>query len=49
MEFLEGRLKPALPSLDVGSDKIFVGLGEIDNSFDDSDDVCHSAGKQTEH
>ena len=41
---LGGNSEPALLTMYVGSDEIFIRFGEIHNSFDDSDDV-HDAGQ----
>ena len=40
-------LEPALPTLNVRSDKLFVRLSQVDNSFNDADDVCEAAGQHT--
>ncbi len=36
----DGRLlEPALLTLDISSYKFFVRFGEVDNAFDDTDDI----------
>ena len=43
-EFSAETSEPALLALDVSPDKVFIRLGEVHDSFDDSDDV-HDAGQ----
>ena len=41
--------EPALPTLDIGSHKILVALGEINDSFDQTDEVAQAAGYDSDH
>ena len=45
-----GGSKPAFAAGDVGVDELLIGLGEINDSFDESDDseepACHEADDQ---
>src|SRR2546428_14123277 len=41
--------EPPLLILNVGSHKLFIGFCQIDNAFDEADDVSETTGKKSDH